>query len=318
MEAYLKQIEPCPARGSFHERLMTAPGWWAEEKYDGDRRLAHFSDSVVRFTGRRIAKESGLFVEKTLNVPHLAASSDVVCQLHGTILDGEVYFPGGRSKDVTAIMGSKPERALALQKERGFLSYVVFDILFYRGSDLRGYTLQERRKYLESVVSAWKNPDVKLSTVELNNRESFLQEIWARGGEGIILKHTGASYGDKRSWVKVKKEFTEDCVIIGFESPKETSQKKNGEVSVTRLAANGWIGAITLGQYKNGELVKVGSCSGMPDDLRADMSKNGPKYVNQVVEVLANEREPTGAFRHPRFVRIRDDKNATDCVWSTS
>lgn len=140
-------------------------------------------------------------------------------------------------------------------------------------------------------------------------------DIWARGGEGIILKHAGSTYTEEKLWVKVKKEETEDVVIMGYDDAKAESTKVTGVTSVTKYAKKGWIGAVRFGQYRDGKLVDCGKCSGMDDKLREELSLNGGKYIGTVVEILANEREETGKFRHPRWVGFREDKNPKDCVW---
>lgn len=377
------QIQPPGARGKFDEALFTRDGWMAEEKLDGDRRIAQFCPwtagrAKVRFTGRLVSKDTKLLVEKTDRVPHLngdygldpafppgsrdARSVVAPATLVGTVLDGEmtVNRPGARSKDVTSIIGSKPEDAIQKQKERGWLVYVVFDCLFYKGRDIRHLPLTERAQYMTLAIQEWDHPYVKIASGTVWNREEFLNEIWNRPqpGEGIILKDLSAPYGNEKAWVKVKREQTEDVVIMGYEDPEKITEKKESykdadgvkryrvvEVSESRLAKNGWIGAVRFGQYKalppamegtavtnyeiapgvpkyiwkdgvGYELTYCGKCSGMNDDLRAKFSENKDAFKGQVMEILANEREEdTGAFRHPRFVQLRDNKNAVDCLW---
>jgi hypothetical protein len=366
-----KQFQPPAARGDFDPGLYKNGDWYAEEKLDGDRRIAQFCDDAVRFTGRKLSEKSGLFVEKTDNVPHLNGRPHVLpgkkipytpfpTALAGTVLDGEMISatPGARSKDVTSIMGSLPDKAIDKQLERGWLKYMVFDCLFYKGEDLRGQMLLRRRRYLRKVLEEWGNPYAKLVTSNTTNTETpedLLARVLRAGGEGIILKDLRSTYGNEKAWVKVKREVTEDVVIIGYDAPAEETEKtesyvdENGikkkrvlEVSKSRLAEAGWIGAIRFAQYqavapgfenvtrlfytpplvdsyvKDGVkyvLTYCGSCSGMDDSVRADISANKDKYLGRVVEILANDREFTGKFRHPRMIEFRDNKNASDCIW---
>jgi ATP-dependent DNA ligase len=339
------QIEPQAARGVLKESLWDDPDWIAEEKYDGDRRIAQFCGKVVRFTGRRKSVKDGLFVEKTENVPHLSAARGlevarmakagavpvhlVPAALDGTVLDGEMIYAGdgdggGRSKFVTAVMGSLPEEAVRKQIEKGWLKYVVFDCLFYKGRDIRGFKFSERQEYVERVVEAeWENPFAVVSenNLDLNMLpREFCEQIIARGGEGVILKHLAHRYGDKAGWVKVKKQATADVVIMGFNDAKETSKKVNGEESITKYAKAGLIGAIQCGQYLKSfphmePPIEVATVSGMDDALRAEFTKHPRKYIGKVIEIEHNGREPTGRFRHPRFNRFRDDKAAKDCIY---
>lgn len=345
MKTYkFQQLAPTPARGKFSPALYTDPNYWGEEKFDGDRRIAQFVAHnknwlKVRFTGRRLSDVDGLFVEKTDNVPHLSGwhPSDpkfkatlAPAKFEGTVLDGEIIcpWPGARSKDVTSIMGSKPDLAISKQQERGWVKYVVFDCLFYQGVDVRKNPLTARRDCARGAIEAWGNPYVELADVVIHDREQFVLDVWKRGGEGIILKHRDSLYDEEKQWVKVKKEDTADVVITGFAAPEKMTEKteqyvENGikkkrvlEVSESRLSKKGWIGAVTFGQYRDGKLVECGQCSGMDDEVRAEFSLNPKRYVGTVIEILANEREPeTGKFRHPRFVGFRPDKNPKDCKW---
>ena len=315
-----KQINPCLARGKFDRLYYNHPSYDAEEKFDGDRRIGQFCNDLggrVRLTGRRTSVKDGLLVEKTENVPHIALQG-FPGALVGTVLDGEMVCPweGARSKDVTSIMGSAPAKAIAKQKEKGWMRWVVFDCLYFKGEDIQHLSLVKRREYLSKAIDEWKNQHVVQAKVVTKNIEQFLHEVWERQGEGILLKDNGRPYGEQSSWVKVKKEFTVDCVVMGYEPPKQFSEKSDGVVSTTKFWEHGLIGAVTVGQYKKGVLTECGSISGMTDSMREELTKHGKKYIGRVVEVEANEREAdTGRFRHPRWIQIRNNKNAKDCLW---
>lgn len=351
-----KQIEPQPARGTLREEMWDSPDWIAEEKYDGDRRIAQFCGKGVRFTGRRISVKDGLFVEKTENVPHLSSygppltipdlrctnftMTKVPAALEGTVLDGEMVYGGlrdtiqsgnrgGESKFVTSIMGSLPEEAVRKQIERGWLRYVVFDCLFYKGKDLRGDPLEQRRQFMLRALEEWGNPFASPSEAvrgfkAQQSKRKFYDRIVERGGEGVILKAIHSPYSERSAWVKVKKQATADVVIMGFIPAKEMSKKSNGEVSMTKYAKAGLIGAIQCGQFPSGYdkkrgllagLVEVATVSGIDDALREAMTTGPGRFIGKVIEIEHNGREPTGRFRHPRFNRFRDDKRAKDCVY---
>lgn len=206
----------------------------AEEKYDGSRYLSVGG----RFFSRRISVKDGFPVEKTDNVPHL---TEILKHFPNLILDGEVYYEGMSSNDVTSIMGALPDKAIERQKERGFLKYVLFDILRdLDGNWLIDLTLSERRARLLKVYAAicmklgiTELPDIELSRVESQSKREFYNEIVARGGEGVILKNVNGKYvPDKRpawNWVKVKKHITDDVVIMGFKPPVREYEGKELE-----------------------------------------------------------------------------------------
>lgn len=347
------QIEPQPARGTLREEMWDSPDWIAEEKYDGDRRIAQFCGKIVRFTGRRKSVKDGLFVEKTENVPHLSGGRVLqkITPIHvpppaleGTVLDGEMIVDPddsavpsleGKSKFVTSIMGSLPEEAVRKQIERGWLRYVVFDCLFYKGKDVRRHSLEERQDMATAAVRTWGNPFAAMAEQVIGEGREMYERVIARGGEGVILKHVNHRYGDKNLWVKVKKVATYDVVIIGFKAAKETSKKVNGEVSRTKYA--GKVGSVEIGQYapvgglkvpgfalRDGQaqfpdIIHVGFARGFSDRLMDEFTRHPKKYLNKVITIEANGREPTLMFRHPRVIDaenpFRTDKAAKDCVY---
>ena len=63
-------------------------------------------------------------------------------------------------------------------------------------------------------------------------------------------------------------------------------------------------------------LMEVCECAGFDDETREEFTKNRNKMVGTVVEVKANELfRDSGKMRHPRFMRVRFDKDPEMCVW---
>lgn len=186
-----------------------------------------------------------------------------------------------------------------------------------------------------------------------HNVDEWFSEIVAHGGEGLVIKNKNAYYfpGKKPSdnWIKMKKHDTYDAIVTGYKDPemiytgKETENpfgywqfwmdKDTGEkfnmpsyrmcdapdnwIPVTRFYFYDWIGSIEISQYKNGKLVKIGKTSGMSDDVRRYFTENKDKMLDTVIEVEAMLRFPdTGYLRDPRYIQMRPDKSAEDCIWN--
>lgn len=313
----LIQIAPQVARGKFTEDLWTNPNYFAQEKLDGERFKMHIFKESNRFDSRCLSKKTNLFTEKTGNVMHLANWK--VPELAGTVLDGEMKT-GTDSMSTSTIMGCLPEEAVRRQAESGiWVDYYIFDVIFYCGKDLRDFSYLARKEVLDKIYREHlsKNPHFVLPAVATKDKKKFCEDIFKAGGEGVILKNVTAPYTDKKAWVKVKAVATFDVVVMGYEeATPETIKKGDDKATISRLAANGWIGALVFGQYVNGKLKKFGRCSGMPDDLRADFSNNKQARLGTVITIEAQSRIPkTGYFRHPRFLQLRPDKNANQCTY---
>lgn len=323
------------------EEIWESEEYIAEPKLDGSRYISIGG----RFFSRRLSVKDGMPVEKTENVPHL---NFALSSYPNLILDGEIYLYGGTSNEVTSIMGSKPDRAIEIQKGQGYLLYYVFDILRdIDGTWLIDLSWKERRKRLEEVYFTLskhnKVSHIYLTPYVIENKKEYYAKILEKGGEGVMLKNINGVYvPDKRprwNWIKVKREMTDDVVIMGFEPPvmeytgkeldtwpywvqkgtgiRQLGSRPTGEdwIPVTRYYFHEWIGAVVFGKYDNqGNLVRLGSCSGLSDELRRDMSLNPDKYIGEVMEISAMQKTKDGFYRHPQFLRLRPDKNAKDCV----
>ena len=145
----------------------------------------HIGKEGNRFTSRQKSRKTGLPVEKTENVPHLAKMD--LGFLAGTILDGEMQH-NDFSKTVS-VMGSLPERAIALQEEIGWINYHVFDILEYKGEDVRELPYYARRELLDEIMLQIRKNDfncfINPTTITKENKRSFTR---------ISSKKAGGSY----------------------------------------------------------------------------------------------------------------------------
>lgn len=308
-----QNLIPQKAHGKMRIEYWTDLDWIAQLKEDGDRRLGQFLNCRVRYTGTP-SKLHGLPVEKTENVPHLNGEDWKPNKiLNGTVIDGEMTapwakdLPGGKSKFVTSIMGSGADEAIRKQREFGWLQYVVFDCLFYKGTDLRNRPLRERQSFLEQVLMQWACPNVEMISQKVGDKKhDWYDMLISQGHEGVVLKHRDSTYTSDSQWVKVKGSHTADVVIMGFK-PAEPGKYE------------GQVGAIRFGQYKikgGSTLVEMGTCSGFDDALRKHMTEHKNDYYLDVIEIKHYGREPSGAFRHPQFKRFRPDKRASACVFN--
>ena len=133
--------------------------YYIEEKFDGTRALVYFLSQpsvkggdvgYCRVFSRRISKKTGFYVENSDSLPQIRDIN--VPELAGTILDGEMFINGLPFKEVSSTLNCLFDKAVARQIEKGFISFHAFDILFYKGIDLRKMPLERRKVYLHLAV----------------------------------------------------------------------------------------------------------------------------------------------------------------------
>lgn len=291
-----QELEPARAKAKSPDKLWDDPEWVAEEKLDGWRFLMHFGQGLERtfMTGRRTSTTTGLLSEKGLCAPMLWPGGDTGAWGY-TVLDGEVMPPvGANFRDLAGIMNVAPAKAAERIAEIGPPRYFAFDVLFYGGEDAMELTWVERQHVLTRMIAELDHPLIKRVPARADKR-AWYESIVDGGGEGVILKHQFATYGE--GWVKVKRYSTLDVVVDGFTDAKFGRTGK----------FHGQIGAVIVSVYgSNGKLIEVGQVSGMTDDVRLDMTNNPERWLGKVIEVrahgFAKER-----LREPRYKRARPD-----------
>lgn len=178
MFAGIKGYEPMTAKELDTEELQDSklndPTYIIEEKFDGTRALVYFitqktvTDSgeyngedigFCRVFSRRISKKTGFYVENTDSLPHIREIDAPA--LGGTILDGEMFIDGLPFKEVSSTLNCLWDKAVERQIEKGFITFHAFDILFYRGIDLRKFPLHRRKFFLHVVIEELNHPYIK-------------------------------------------------------------------------------------------------------------------------------------------------------------
>lgn len=205
------------ASGEYFAQLKKDGYWYMFEKD---------TEGNMYLWSRNVSKITGILTEKSANVPEIIIALEGVP--NDTIIIGEIYYPGKRSKDVTPIMGALPELAVERQQgEYGYLHYYVHDILFYNGHDLTKmradvrYEILKRVYYKYSFQAVMENgvPLVELAERVDDNIQEAVAAALQAGEEGMVLKKRTAPYtpGKRPVWdtIKIKKTDTCDAIIIG-------------------------------------------------------------------------------------------------------
>ncbi len=220
-----------------------APGWIYEEKYDGIRILAEKDGRRVRLVTRNLIDRSADFPEVAAAVAKLPAPT--------LLLDGEVvlFDPKGISR--FGLFGADT---------RGKPVYVVFDVLYARGRDLRRLPFAERRAILEKEVRP--GGPLRLARRLASDGFKAFEAARERGLEGIVAKDEASTYETgKRSpaWRKVKVRAEEEFVIGGYTAPE---------------GARTHFGALLIGAFDDGRLRYAGKVgTGFTGKTLADLAQ---------------------------------------------
>lgn len=300
------------------ESLGDAAAWQAEWKWDGIR-------------GQVIVRNRKLFVWSrgeelvTDKYPEYAVMVDLLPD--GTVLDGEILpFKNAQPMSFQFLqqrIGRKTLSAKLLKEVP--VAFVAYDMLEWRGEDIRLWPLAERRRTLEALISPLESAVLRLSpTVVFVDWHTLAQErSRARTllSEGIMLKRKDSIYRDGRrkgDWWKWKIDpYTVDAVMI---------YAMSGHGRRANLYTD-----YTFAVWDNGTLVPFTKAySGLTDEeirqvdrwIRQNtLERFGPvrSVKAELVFELAFEgiqkstRHKSGiALRFPRIKRWRTDKPASE------
>lgn len=194
--------------------------YFLEEKVDGAWYQYEKTDNYAYLFGRGESKVTGVLTEKSANIPHIMDA--LSCLPHNTILIGEIYVPGGTSKNVTSVMGCLPELAIKRQKNNP-IHYYIHDIIFYDEVNLMGEGAESRYDILAAIWKKYgfdKYDFLRLAVKVEEDLEGEISRILRSGGEGAVLKKRDYPYipGKRPAWstIKIKQMDSIDLVCMGF------------------------------------------------------------------------------------------------------
>ncbi len=300
------------------EEPFDKEGWIFELKYDGYRLIAS------RETERAVLwSRNGNDLTETF--PDIARALQGL-PYDGTVLDGEVVV-----HDEAGLPSfSRLQRRGRLQRRSDILQatldlpavFYAFDLLAFGGLDLRDLPLVSRKELLGEVLPSV--GPIRYSDHIAVRGEAMFKQVTDMRLEGIVAKKADAPYRSGRStnWYKIRTVEADDFVVVGYTDPK---------------GGRPGFGALHLAQYVSGELTYSGSVGtgfsdALLDEILAELQSldSEPKppcagptpkgkahhwvQPRMVAEVQYKEFTDAGVIRHPSFARLRDDKQAEECV----
>ena len=203
--------------------------WLHEIKLDGYRTMAFVDAGKVRLITRGGLDWSEKYAELTRAFETLPVQQAVI--------DGEIVVVDEAGMTHFSLL----QEALSAG-DSGRLTFFAFDLVYLDGYDLTKVPLIERKamlaKMLAPVITA--NSAIHYSDHVLGDGAALYHQAGELGLEGIVSKKISAPYLQMRSatWLKVKAPKVGDFPVVGY----------------TLSPAAAGIGALALGQWRDGEL----------------------------------------------------------------
>lgn len=268
-----------------------------EVKYDGFRALAARS-------GKQVALISRNQLDFAPRYPELVAALSRL-RLQEVVLDGEIVGLDEEGRSRFERMGLP-----------GGHRYVIFDVLWWKGKDVRPLPLVERVALLDTL-GALKPPLARAEVLE-GPVEQALSHARAHALEGLIVKRPEAPYrgGRTTDWLKLKVQRRQELVVVGF------TPLSNGRPGIGALLLAVWSPPEAALVYAG----KVGT--GFDDATRQrlytqlrqapqqELPVNGAPRMKDarwvapgpIAEIAFTEWTADGRLRHPVFLGLREDK----------
>ena len=285
--------------------------WSYEEKLDGERILARKDGRTVTLYSRNKTVLNDTYPEIVLALGKVGGAWWLDGELVA-LSDGVTSF-----KTLQQRIGIK-DPAVALQSGVK-VYYYVFDLMYLNGRDTRQLPYRERRDLLWKMLPA-KDP-LRIVKPQKPEKASFTTAC-TRGWEGLLVKRLDSPYASRRTtdWLKFKCSSNQELVIIGFTDPQ---------------GARAHFGALLLGYYQDGQLHFAGKVGTGFDEttlqqLYAKMvplevgAQTVPEHIpakgvhfirpELVAEIGFTEWTNEHKLRHPRYLGLRDDKDAHDVI----
>jgi bifunctional non-homologous end joining protein LigD len=289
--------------------------WLFELKWDGYRAIAVVEKDEVTLTSRTGKDLLHQFAEMK-TVARAFRSIPVVVDGELCVLDeeGRPDFQALQSRDKPELRGMK-------RRKPSPVTFVVFDLLYADGRDLRERPLEERKRLLESIVVAGRG--VLYSKHVLGAGKQLFALAESRGLEGIVGKVRTSPYRSTRSreWVKIKAKMRQEFVIGGWTEPRG-SRKEFGSLLVGYYEDGPLRYAGHVGTGYDGKLLTSLMTKLKPLERKTSPFADAPKtntpahWVKPelVAEVAFAEWTREGILRQPVFLGLRIDKDAKTVV----
>jgi bifunctional non-homologous end joining protein LigD len=294
-----------PMLAELHKTPFDDPEWLYEIKWDGYRAIAVLGET------KQLYSRNG--IDFSTRFPAVFAALDKV--RHNCILDGEIVLLNEHNlPDFQKLQHYEMHQQFPLV-------YYVFDLLELDGTDTRKLPLKDRKKLLKKLLP--KDKLIRYCDHVEADGIAFLAKTKEMGLEGVIAKKKDSIYQSGvrgKDWLKLKHVESSEAVIVGYTSPKGARKGFGSLVLATKerqkVEGGRWKfrGHVGTGFSEKGladlmKTMKTYETENMPFDKKPLL--NGKVTWLKpflVADIAYTQVTRDGIFRHPVFIRLRDDK----------
>jgi len=183
-------------------------------------------------------------------------------------------------------------------------NFYIFDCVEMNSVDVTDITLKSRITFAGEMFHRLKGEldFIRLLDVYETHEwkrlwEEYIQEY---GYEGLVFKDSNSKYSDKNAWARMKAVVEMDYICTGFRDADKGTKYE------------GMVGSV-VGTLIDKEVFIT--CGGLSETQRDMFTKMPEIYIGQVFTAKGNNWYPSGAIRHPMFMRWRDDKEPEECSY---
>ena len=298
-------------------KLPEGSNWVWEVKLDGYRALAVKSGSAVTLFSRRrkfLNRQFPYIVDALVGLPE------------GTVVDGELVAIDDRGRPDFNLLQN-------FRAQASRIHYYVFDLLCWKGRDLTGLPLVERRALLKSLVVI-QDERIRTSDYVQAAPNDLLYAVREQRLEGIIGKQKDSHYQPgKRSGARIKyrvncgQEFVIggyflgphgfDSLIVGYYNGDKllyVARTRNGFVQASRRQVFSKLKHLVTPACPFVNLPETRR-SRFGEELNAEKMKKAiwlrPETVAQIEFLEWTEAD---RLRHSKFVGLQEDKNPRSII----